>query len=292
MEIDRGIFNYMGSKEAIANWIIGNFPNNYNRYVEVFAGTARVLLAKPKSEVEILNDFNSNLTNLFETIRTKKDEFVEQINSLVISEDLFNSFYLELNETIVEKDDRLPVDIERAVKYFYIMSFTFKGKYTGGFCVIPDKGYCEKLQEKIRTINWLHSRIKNCIITNKSYEKIITANNTVDTLLFLDPPYVGTEQYYEKLAGSFTNADHVRLRDLLKKHRGTFILSYEASPFVNDLYSDFYILGKEKFRQGKGENVEEILVTNFKPASTLFDKETLRNTISKFNFPEPELFGI
>jgi DNA adenine methylase len=282
----------MGSKEAIADWVIGNFPTNYSRYVEVFGGTARILLAKTKSDVEIYNDFNTNLANLFEVIRTKKDEFVEQLNSTIISEDLYNHWFLELNEGIVEKDDRMIISVERALKYFYIMSFTFKGKFTGGFCVIPDKNYCEKLQEKINTVNWIHQRIKNCIITNKSYEKVITANNNADTLLFLDPPYVGTEQYYEKLAGQFTKADHIKLRDLLKKHKGKFVLSYEADPFCNDLYSDFYILGKEKFRQGKGEMAEEILVTNFRPQATLFEKETLRNTISKYNFPEPELFGI
>lgn len=281
MKIDRGIFNYMGSKEAIADWVIGNFPPSYNRYVEVFGGTMRILLAKSPSEIEIYNDFNSNLTNLFEVIRTKKDEFVEQINSLIISEDLYNHIYLELNEMMVDDKDRLQLSVERAVKYFYIMSFAHKGKYTGGFSVIPDKGYTEKLQTKLHTINWVHNRIKNVIVTNKSYEKVVTANNTADTLLYLDPPYVNTESYYEKLAGAFTQADHIKLRDLLAKHKGHFVLSYEADPFVNDLYSQFTIIGKNKFRQGKGEDAEEILVTNFKPQATLFDTDILRNTINQ-----------
>lgn len=282
MIVDRGIFAYMGSKEAIVDWVINSFPTDHRRYVEVFGGTMRVLLAKAKSEIEIYNDFNGNLTNMFEVIRTKKEEFIEQINSLFISEDLYNHIFQELNKPSVNEKEELECSVERAIRYFYIMSFTYKGKFTGGFSVIPDKGYTEKLQEKINTINWIHSRIKNCIVTNKSYEKIITANNHPDTLLYLDPPYVGTEVYYEKLAGAFTQADHIKLRDLLIAHKGKFVLSYEADPFVNDLYSQFYILGKEKFRQGRGIEVEEVLVTNYKPQGTLFDQDSLRNTKIQF----------
>lgn len=285
MEISKNIFAYMGNKSTIAQWCIDNFPPQFDRYVEIFGGTGAVLLEKPKSEVELYNDFNGHLPNMFECIRTMKDEFVEKINELIISEDLFNHYWAKMENmnTPVERDgDKLIVNLDRAVMYFYIMSFTHKGKYTGGFSVIPDKSYTEKLQEKINTINWIHQRIKNVIISNKSYEKLVTANNKEGVLLYLDPPYNKTESYYEKLAGTFSQAEHIKLRDLLRKHKGYFLLSYEADPFIADLYSEFYILGKEKYRPGKGEEVEEILVCNYKPQANLFSQDLLRNTITQF----------
>lgn len=265
MEIDKTIFAYMGNKATITQWIIENFPQGYSkmRYVEVFGGTARILLEKIPSEVEIYNDFNSHLTNLFEVIRSHKEAFYEQLNQLIVSEDMYNYFYKEINNS--------PNDIERAIRYFYIMSFCHKGKFTGGFSVIPDKNYIHKFENKKATIDWISKRMKNVLVMNKSFEKVVTANNTSDTLLYLDPPYVSTETYYSKLAGAFTLQDHITLRDLLKKHKGQFILSYEADQLVNDLYSDFNIIGKNKWRPGRGEEVEEILVSNFKVENTLFN---------------------
>lgn len=273
-DIDKTIFAYMGNKATIAQWIIENFPQGYAkmRYVEVFGGTGRILMEKQPSEVEIYNDFNSHLTNLFEVIRSHKEEFYAQLDQLILSEDMYKYFY--------ENIDKSPNDIERAVRYFYIMSFCHKGKFTGGFSVIPEPSYIHKFETKKQTIDWISKRMKNVLVMNKSYEKVVTANNTDDTLLYLDPPYVSTETYYSKLAGEFTLQDHITLRDLLKKHKGKFILSYEADPLVNDLYSDFVIIGKNKWRPGRGQEVEEILVSNFKIENTLFNNS--RNTIDLF----------
>lgn len=264
-EIDKAIFAWMGSKGSITDWVISSFPQNYPklRYVEVIGGTARVLLDKMPSEVEIYNDFNSHLTNLFHCIRSHKEEFYEQLDQLIVSEDMYKYFY--------ENIDKSPNDIERAIRYFYIMSYCHKGKFNGGFSVIPDKNYIHKFETKKQTIDWISKRMRNVLITNKSYEKVITANNTEDTLLYLDPPYVGTESYYSKLAGAFTLQDHIKMRDLLKQHKGIFIVSYEADPLVNDLYSDFHIFGKTKYRPGKGSYVEEIIVSNIKNEINLFN---------------------
>lgn len=274
-EIDKTPFSYMGNKTSIVDWVISYFPDGYTqmRYVEVFGGTGAVLMNKAPSKVEIYNDFNSHLTNFFEVVRSNREEFFKQLDQLVVSEDLYKYFY--------ENIDKSPNDIERAVRYFYIMSFCHKGKFNGGFSVIPDENYIQKLTWKQACLTYISKRMKNCIITNKSYEKVITANNTEDTLLFLDPPYVKTEMYYKQLAGQFTQQDHLKLRDLLAEHKGIFVLSYEADSFVSDLYSDFTILGKNKYRPGKGSYAEEVLITNAKKSNTLFSELEKRNTINQ-----------
>lgn len=272
-DIDKSPFAWMGSKATIADWVISYFPPNYPklRYVEVFGGTGSILMNKIPSEVEIYNDFNSHLTNFFEVVRSHREVFFEELDKLIVSEDLYKYFYNGI--------DNSPNDIERAVRYFYIMSFCHKGKFNGGFSVIPDANYIQKLEWKKACLTYISKRMKNCLVMNKSYEKVITANDTKDTLLYLDPPYVGTEDYYKKLANSFTKQDHIKLRDLLRDFKGTFILSYEADPFISDLYSEFMILGKNKFRPGKGTSVEEVLVTNRKETNTLFSDIEKRNTV-------------
>lgn len=260
----RTIFNYMGNKSSIAEFIINAFPQ-HRKYVEVFGGTMAILLNKPKAEVEIYNDFNRNLTNLHEVIRTRYPEFVEQVNRLYISENTYDDFYKEF---WIDGNE-----MESAIRYFYIMCLCHLGKFTGGFKVIPEVSYVETFERKVTVITDIHKRIKNIVILNKSFEKVITANNTDDTFLYLDPPYVSSESYYQKLAGGFDESKHIILRDLLLKHKGTFMLSYEENDLVRDLYSDFNILSKSKFRQSKGKDVEEIIVTNYQPQNTLFSLE-------------------
>lgn len=52
-------------------------------------------------------------------------------------------------------------------------------------------------------------------------------------MFYLDPPYHGTEKYYQT---GFDDADHIRLRDCLKEIKGKFILSYNNDDFVRELY--------------------------------------------------------
>lgn len=43
-----------------------------------------------------------------------------------------------------------------------------------------------------------------------------------DALFYLDPPYHGTEKYYE---AGFSHDDHIRLKTVLDGIKGKFILS-------------------------------------------------------------------
>ena len=47
------------------------FPPEYTRYLEVFGGSASVLLGKPPDKFEAFNDFNSDLINLFRCIQKR-----------------------------------------------------------------------------------------------------------------------------------------------------------------------------------------------------------------------------
>lgn len=256
-----GFFSYMGNKHDLAKWILPYFPQ-HKTYVEVFGGTFAIGLNKPKSQVEIYNDLNGNLSNLFHVVRTRYDEFVEQLNQMIVSEAWHKFFYKNHNDPNNE--------LENAVRYYYVMCFTFRGKYDGGFSYTNEKSFTTTLQRKLPELKEIHDRIKNVIILNKTCFDVVKQNNQPDTLLYLDPPYVSTESYYETLAGGFTETDHVKLRDLLANHKGYFFLSYEDDELVSDIYHEFHIHRKNLLRASKNQVVEEVLVTNYKPQNTLF----------------------
>jgi DNA adenine methylase len=66
-------FPWVGGKGKLL-WLIHKlFPALANCFIDVFGGSGTVLLSRPlkKGCVEIYNDYNSNLTNLFFCIKKR-----------------------------------------------------------------------------------------------------------------------------------------------------------------------------------------------------------------------------
>ena len=57
---------WMGGKSLLANWILEHFPD-HRTYIEPYGGMANVLLKKEPSEIEVYNDLDARLVNLFES---------------------------------------------------------------------------------------------------------------------------------------------------------------------------------------------------------------------------------
>lgn len=60
------------------------FPANFDRYIEVFGGGGWVLFGKPPDErcMEIYNDYNSNLANLFYCVKNRTGAFLKELGFL------------------------------------------------------------------------------------------------------------------------------------------------------------------------------------------------------------------
>src|SRR5207245_5877478 len=80
-------FPYRGGKFRLAPRLVKLLPP-HKVYVEVFGGAASVLLAKPPSRIEVYNDANGQLVNLFETIRNHPLLFLEDGEHLLYRREL------------------------------------------------------------------------------------------------------------------------------------------------------------------------------------------------------------
>ncbi|GGD28884.1 DNA adenine methylase [Aureimonas glaciei] len=65
--LHRPAVRYFGGKWHLAPWIVSAFPAHHT-YVEAFGGGASVLLRKPRSAVEVLNDLDSNVVSLYRVL--------------------------------------------------------------------------------------------------------------------------------------------------------------------------------------------------------------------------------
>jgi len=102
------------------------------------------------------------------------------------------------------------------------------------------------------------------VIENRDFESLIRVYDRPGALFYLDPPYHGTEKYYE---GGFSHDDHIRLKTVLDGIKGKFILSYNDDEFIRDLYKDYHIEGISRnsnlTNKLNADTFDEVIIKNF-----------------------------
>ena len=251
----RSFLNYMGGKSRLAKAVAARLPSS-RCYGEVFGGAAWVLFAREPSYVEVLNDANGRLVNLYRVVRDAPDELAEALELLPRS----RAFYREFLEGPGPEDA-----VAAAAAYYYLVKNAFSGQVGCGFSsskIFPGK-YSMLADFKL----WAR-RLNKVTVENLGYEDCLRRYDSVDAVFYLDPPYVGTERYY---GGDFAPADHERLRDLLAGLKGRWLASYNDCPEVRALYEGYnveevrprYCADKVGPRERRRADGREVLIMNY-----------------------------
>lgn len=285
----RSSINWTGSKARSAQRILEAFPasNSYKVFAEVFCGSASILFAKPRgSHLEVINDKNARLINFWMAVREEVEYLQWKLKTLPYSESLFKQFKTSL-------DEKTPMEaIEEAARWYYVNRGTISGhidsskgwSYTApqskiAYGVPSDAvGY----QNAVALLPLLSSRLAEVQIHDWDYTRLIEKYETPLTLFFIDPPYIGSENYYAvDDTPPFTSDDHVMLAELLNKTPAKVVLSYYEHPWLDELYPAekwrrvTWQHHKESSRMNKTLQVaREVLLCNYpEPVASLWDCE-------------------
>lgn len=244
---------WIGGKKALRNVIIEKFPEDFSSYIEVFGGAGWVLFGKEKksSQVEVFNDLNSNLVNLYRCLKYHSGELEKELSYLLSSREIFYDFKEQV-------DTRGLTDIQRAARYFYMIKISF-GNDTRTFATTK-----KCIDNTLQRFDEIRERLSGVIIENKDFENLISVYDRPGALFYLDPPYHGTEKYYTAL---FTEDDHIRLKNILDNIKGRFILSYNDDEFIRNLYSDYHIETIERNNtlsaKSNSTKYKELIIMNY-----------------------------
>lgn len=250
--------SWIGGKKALREPIIDRFPAKYEdyTYVEVFAGGAWVFFFKAPSKVEIINDFNSNLVNLYGCIRDKPDDLIDALTPALNSREEFERIRL------IMKNPVGLTDIERAAYYYQQIKFSYGSgidSYGGRPCSI---------WANFPVMRQAGARLQRVVIEHGDFERIILRFDSENTFFYADPPYVDTEDYYNDV--SFGKTDHKRLADIAHSIKGKILISYNACEEAYLLYNDsmFHIeeidrLNNMAQRYSPGAMYHEYLISNY-----------------------------
>lgn len=86
------IISWVGGKKALRELIYQRMPKDYGRYIEVFGGGGWVLFGrKPDASMEVYNDYNADLANLFRCVKERPLALLKELNFLPLNgRDEFN----------------------------------------------------------------------------------------------------------------------------------------------------------------------------------------------------------
>lgn len=245
---------WIGGKRLLRNTIIGMFPEEFDRYIEVFGGAGWVLFAKDKhADLEVYNDAEGELVNLFRCIKYHSGEVQKELDSVLNAREFFEDFKHQLNT-------RGLTDIQRAARYFMLIKTSYGADKRTFGCIKKN------LMNSIEYLTDIKQRLNTVVIENKDFENLIKVYDRPKALFYLDPPYHGTEKYYNT---GFNNEDHERLKECLKSIKGKFILSYNDDKYIRELYNEFKITEVDRRNSlierytDKDKKYRELIITNF-----------------------------
>lgn len=71
---------WIGGKRRLAPQILPLFQNEHTCYVEPFVGAGAMFFLKPPSDIEVINDVNGELVNLYRVVKHHLEEFYASLN--------------------------------------------------------------------------------------------------------------------------------------------------------------------------------------------------------------------
>jgi len=253
----RSLFPWMGSKSRTAKDLIQLLPE-HTCYVEVFSGAANLLFTKDRSDVEVINDINDDVANLFRIARHHPRELVRQLCFTVHSRKDYMLYQSSPGLT----------DIQRAARSWFI----FRGSYGGrGGCLHPAYSYAPSgfrgfKRGVFSLLKQCHRRLDRVYIENLDFKKCIVKYDRANTFFYCDPPYLKTSGYKYP----FGIEEHKQLAEALAGIKGKFLLSINNHETIRSLYKGFrqrkinvrYSVSRVKTPEAR--NRTELIVANYK----------------------------
>ena len=219
------IVPWVGGKRRLAKRILPVFPA-HECYVEPFAGGAALFFLKEPSDVEVLNDINGELINLYRVVKHHLEEFVRQFKWALISRQLYGWLKKTPEETLT--------DIQRAARFYYIQKMSFGGKVAnqtfGTATTAAPRLNLLRIEEELSAA---HLRLSRTYIEHLAWDECIRRYDRPHTLFYLDPPYWGTEGY----GVDFGLEQYALMADLAKSIKGRMIVSVNDIPAMRHAFA-------------------------------------------------------
>lgn len=240
------IIPWLGGKRRLADTILHRFPG-HTCYVEVFAGGAALYFLRQPADVEVINDINGDVVNLYRVVQNHLEEFVRQFKWALSSREIFKWAQITPSETLT--------DIQRAARFYYLQHQAFGGRVQGQTWGTATTAPAVNLLRIEESLSAAHLRLASCYIERLDWKDCIRRYDRPHTLFYLDPPYWETEGY----GVPFPWEEYEAMANLMREIKGKAILSINDHPQIRECFAGFHIEEVPiKYTVGGGQGVDRL----------------------------------
>ena len=279
---------YAGGKSKAVGLILENLPKLKEKKIisPFFGGGSFELCASQLLDIEIIGyDIFGMLTNFWDILINQKDAFIEGLKKFDITKEEFtyNRHVLlnywdkikpkDLNYKTRKKVELKDTDLNlldddpvmQAVYYYYNMSLSYGPMFLGW----PSSNEIKKDKFDRRIQKLQKMNLKNLSVNCLDFENAI--KNHPNDFIFLDPPYYleGDSKMFKGMypncnfAIHHNNFNHKKMCELLKNHKGGFLITYNNCSVIREWYKEFcfefphwqYTYGQGETRIGKNRKL-------------------------------------
>lgn len=269
---------YPGGKSRAIKILKNYFPKDFSELREPFfgGGSIGIYLVQVLCRVDLLdigakvpffaNDLNKDLYCFWQVLKTQNKDLIDAIQHI---KNIYKNGRELYSEILNRRNENLD-EFQRAVDFFVLNRITFSG-------VVDCGGYSQKAfesrftQSAIDRLKNMDKLLQNFIFSNESYENLLQKEGK-NVFIFLDPPYYSASKskLYGKKGDLHIQFNHQMLCENLKNTKHKFLLTYDDSPYIRELYKDFYLqeysvqYGMNNFKQENAPKGAELLIANFR----------------------------
>ena len=267
------ILKWAGGKRQLLPILIKNIPDKFNTYFEPFIGGAALLISLyslNKINESVISDTNSDLYNLYITIKEDPQQLVDELDNMEFknssedyykARDLFNS----INDSI-----------ERSALLIYLNRHGYNGLYRVNSLNkfnVPFGKYNNPGMPSPGNIMALSELFQSCTIMNSDFETTVSNAGKGDFVYF-DPPYMPlskTSYFTGYTHTGFDERDQERLAKSFHElsDKEVYVMeSNSSTDFIKELYKGFNLLEVDARRNinsvgTKRNSIKELIITNY-----------------------------
>lgn len=268
------ILKWAGGKRQLLSEIVPLMPMNYTKYYEPFVGAGAVLLDQQPKRA-IINDTNSELINVYQTIKSQPEELITLLREY--EEKHSTNFYYEVRDMDRNTETFTNISsLEKAARTIYLNRTCYNGLYR-----VNKKGWFNTPIGRNSTITIVNADgireiskyLNSADITmlNGDYREALGGITRRD-FVFIDPPYypMKTDSFLRYATGCFGVEQQKELKELCDKltKKGVRLMQTNSDcDEIRELYTGYNLVEVNVRRcinaHVDGRRGKELIICNY-----------------------------
>ena len=267
---------YPGGKSRALKKILPLIPSNIAEFREPFVGGGSVFFAirgifQTAIKSYWINDLNYDLYCFWKQVGGDVTALVRVLQEIHAATTDGRALFEKLakSKDLLCQDRDMLSEFDRAVRFFILNRITFSG-------IVDSGGYSQSSYEKrftpssIDRVEIISTYLSGVKITSEDYTDPLFHSGD-DVFIFLDPPYwkAAESKLYGTRGALHTAFDHGRFAENMKKCPHKWLITYDDSPMIRDLF-DFADIhewtlqyGMNNYRKDRAAKGNELFIKNY-----------------------------